>query len=153
MALMSFYERKWLRHTRPSWVDESDPVFITFVGKIRRVNQFASPECWKSIVDTIDYLEKQKICIPMLLLAMPDHIHMLIMVSSHVGIRKFILRFKRVCGYGRGIQWQRGAFDHRIRNKDSYVEKWEYILLNPVRAGLVTHQNFWPYVKIWKRDG
>ena len=150
---MSFYKRKWLRHTRPSWVDESDPVFITFVGKIRRVNQFASPECWKSIVDTIDYLEKQKICIPMLLLAMPDHIHMLIMVSSNVGIRKFILKFKRVCGYGRGIQWQRGAFDHRIRNKDSYVEKWEYILLNPVRAGLVTHQNFWPYVKIWKRDG
>ena len=89
----------------------------------------------------------------MLLLAMPDHIHMLIMVSSNVGIRKFILKFKRVCGYGRGIQWQRGAFDHRIRNKDSYVEKWEYILLNPVRAGLVTHQNFWPYVKIWKRDG
>jgi putative transposase len=153
MALMSFYKRKWLRHTRPSWVDESDPVFITFVGKIRRVNQFASPECWKSIVDTIDYLEKQKICIPMLLLAMPDHIHMLIMVSSNVGIRKFILKFKRVCGYGRGIQWQRGAFDHRIRNKDSYVEKWEYILLNPVRAGLVTHQDFWPYVKIWKRDG
>ena len=150
---MSFYKRKWLRHTRPSWVDESDPVFITFVGKIRRVNQFASPECWKSIVDTIDYLEKQKICIPMLLLAMPDHIHMLIMVSSNVGIRKFILKFKRVCGYGRGIQWQRGAFDHRIRNKDSYVEKWEYILLNPVRAGLVTHQDFWPYVKIWKRDG
>jgi len=89
----------------------------------------------------------------MLLLAMPDHIHMLIMVSSNVGIRKFILRFKRACGYGRGIQWQRGAFDHRIRNKDSYLEKWEYILLNPVRAGLVTHQNFWPYVKIWKRDG
>ena len=101
---MNFEERKWLRHTRPPWVDDSDPIFITFVGKIRWVNQFATPDSWNCIVNAIDYLEKQKICIPMLLLAMPDHIHMLIMVSSHVGIRKFILRFKRVCGYGRGIQ-------------------------------------------------
>ena len=150
---MSFEERKWLRHARPSWVDDSDSIFITFVGKIRGVNQFAALDSWNCIVNAIDYLEKQKICIPMLLLAMPDHIHMLIMVSSHVGIRKFIFRFKRVCGYGRGIQWQRGAFDHRIRSKDSYAEKWEYILLNSVRAGLVTHPDLWPYVKKWKRDG
>ena len=150
---MNFEERKWLRHTRPPWVDDSDPIFITFVGKIRGVNQFATPDSWNCMVNAINYLEEQKICIPMLLLAMPDHIHMLIMVSSHVGIRKFILRFKRVCGYGRGIQWQRGAFDHRIRSKDSYAEKWEYILLNPVRAVLVTHPDLWPYVKKWKRDG
>ena len=32
--------------------------------------------------------------------------------------------------------WQAGFFDHLIRHRESYVEKWEYVRQNPVRAGL-----------------
>ena len=41
--------------------------------------------------------------------------------------------------------WERGLFDHLIRNAESYAQKWEYVRQNPVRAGLVERAEDWPY--------
>jgi putative transposase len=41
--------------------------------------------------------------------------------------------------------WQEGFFDHLIRHGESYAEKWEYVRLNPVRAGLVQDPEEWPW--------
>jgi REP-associated tyrosine transposase len=41
--------------------------------------------------------------------------------------------------------WQPGFFDHILRTAESYVEKWNYVRENPVRAGLVQTANDWPY--------
>ena len=42
-------------------------------------------------------------------------------------------------------RWQREFFDHLLRSSESYSEKWNYVVENPVRAGLVTHAGDWPY--------
>jgi putative transposase len=41
--------------------------------------------------------------------------------------------------------WQPEFFDHVLRSADSYSEKWEYVRQNPVRAGLATKPDEWPY--------
>jgi len=41
--------------------------------------------------------------------------------------------------------WQRGFFDHVLRNDESYGKKWNYVQNNPVRAGLVSNADEWPY--------
>src|SRR6266702_682908 len=41
--------------------------------------------------------------------------------------------------------WQREFFDHILRSDESYSEKWHYVLKNPVRAGLVSSADEWPY--------
>jgi REP element-mobilizing transposase RayT len=41
--------------------------------------------------------------------------------------------------------WQPDTFDHILRSSESYAEKWHYVRLNPVRAGLVTHAEQWPW--------
>ena len=41
--------------------------------------------------------------------------------------------------------WERGFFDHVIRNAESYAQKWDYVRQNPVRAGLVERAEDWPY--------
>jgi len=41
--------------------------------------------------------------------------------------------------------WQREFFDHVLRSSESYAEKWNYVFDNPVRAGLVTTADNWPY--------
>ena len=146
---MSLPERRWLDHKRPSWVDGDDPIFLTFCGKPRRHNQFARPEIWKAVAAAADHLYGLRLCSPLLLLAMPDHLHMIVLIPSRLPIATFVARFKRTAGYGLEIRWQRGAFDHRIRNDDSYREKWAYVLANPVRAGLVSSAELWPYVKAW----
>ena len=44
-----------------------------------------------------------------------------------------------------GPAWQTGFFDHVLRSGESYGEKWEYVRMNPVRAGLVLRPEEWPY--------
>ncbi|MGI9172622.1 MAG: transposase [Chthoniobacterales bacterium] len=43
------------------------------------------------------------------------------------------------------VIWQRGFFDHLLRNSESYSQKWNYVEQNPVRAGLVENAEDWPY--------
>jgi REP-associated tyrosine transposase len=41
--------------------------------------------------------------------------------------------------------WQAEFFDHVLRSGESYEEKWEYVRQNPVRAGLASKAEDWPY--------
>jgi len=38
-----------------------------------------------------------------------------------------------------------GGFDRLLRTDESAQEKWAYMRLNPVRAGLVKRPEDWPY--------
>jgi len=40
---------------------------------------------------------------------------------------------------------QKDFFEHRLRSDESAQEKSDYILVNPVRAGLVPKPEDWPY--------
>ena len=42
-------------------------------------------------------------------------------------------------------RWQVGKWDTRLRRSESYHDKWEYVRHNPVRKGLVTRAEDWPY--------
>jgi len=80
---------------------------------------------------------------------MPDHVHLIVTIPKSFGVAVAISRFKRAASYGNQIRWQPAAFDHRIRSDDSYREKWQYVLANPKRGGLIQESDMWPYVKIW----
>ena len=41
--------------------------------------------------------------------------------------------------------WQRHFWDRQLRRAESYSEKWNYVVHNPVRAGLVARAEDWPY--------
>jgi REP element-mobilizing transposase RayT len=41
--------------------------------------------------------------------------------------------------------WQAGFFDHVLRSSESYNEKWKYVLMNPVRKGLVQQASDWQF--------
>jgi putative transposase len=41
--------------------------------------------------------------------------------------------------------WQPGFHDHLLRSDESYSGKWDYVFQNPVRAGLVSRAEEWPY--------
>ena len=42
-------------------------------------------------------------------------------------------------------RFQAGGFHHRLRDGESYGEKWQYVRENPVRQGLVERPEDWPY--------
>ena len=41
--------------------------------------------------------------------------------------------------------WQRDFWDTQLRRNENYEEKWNYVLENPVRAGLATKSEDWLY--------
>jgi REP element-mobilizing transposase RayT len=45
----------------------------------------------------------------------------------------------------RAWRWQDGFHDHKFRTPESEARKWEYVCLNPVRAGLVKRPEEWPF--------
>ena len=146
---MALPDRSIPGHHRPAWVSDIDPIFLTLCGAQRGINQFASETRWSCLVRSAEHLRQLKLWQPLLLLAMPDHVHLIVIIPNLVGIGEAIRRFKRAASYGNQIRWQPAAFDHRIRSDESYREKWQYIMANPKRAGLVIENSEWPYVRSW----
>ena len=147
---MDFQIRKRLPHDRPGWVDERDAIFLTFCGQPRRLNQVATDHAWGNIVEEALHQERQGRWSPLLILSMPDHLHLVAVIPSHAGIRATGRLFKRGLTTRLNCSWQKNFFDHRIRSDKLLRETIDYVRMNPVRAGLVKTADEWPYR--WKRQ-
>ncbi len=83
---------------------------------------------------------------------MPDHLHLYCVPSNpeSENVRNWIAFWKSrsASQWPRPNEspiWQREVWDRQVRRGESYSEKWEYVRNNPVRAGLVTQPEDWPY--------
>ena len=81
---------------------------------------------------------------------MPDHVHFFVRGSDDFNLARWVNGLKRAMSVALGATkkrplWQPGFFDHVLRNDESYCQKWEYVRENPVRAGLVSRADDWPY--------
>jgi len=80
---------------------------------------------------------------------MPDHLHWLLSDASHA--LETIRRFKSLSTHvgwrenRQGKLWQRSFWDHVIRRDENLRAVAEYIVQNPVRAGLVAEADQYPY--------
>ena len=79
---------------------------------------------------------------------MPDHIHLIMTFApdSTATLGEWVKAFKAVVA-NRDFKWQAGFFDHVLRSQESRSAKWDYIRMNPVRAGLVANADDWPYAQ------
>ena len=60
--------------------------------------------------------------------------------------RQRYLRPAAACGVPRKIPlWQREYWDRFIRDENHFQKAVDYIHMNPVRAGLVSKANEWPW--------
>ena len=79
---------------------------------------------------------------------MPDHVHLFVRGNLDFSLRQWVRLLKRKLSteiVAAPPHWQHGFFDHLIRHSESYAQKWEYIRQNPVRAGLVSNSDQWPW--------
>lgn len=79
---------------------------------------------------------------------MPDHIHLFVRCGPDFILERWVAGLKRALSVTlefRDQLWQPGFFDHVLRSEESYGEKWQYVLDNPVRAGLIAQTEAWPH--------
>jgi putative transposase len=93
---------------------------------------------------------------------LPDHFHLLIFVPEATNIsklmhswqRNFTVNYKKARAITASLRlWQRGFWDHVVRDAEDYERHFHYIHYNPVkhgyvrRAGEYPHSSFHEYVK------
>jgi REP-associated tyrosine transposase len=83
---------------------------------------------------------------------MPDHVHLFVALPIQgISLEKWVQALRSVLGkrlLSLGFNkphWQEGFFDHVLRSQESYSQKWDYVRMNPVRAGLCQTPEEWPY--------
>ncbi|MEP6821560.1 MAG: transposase [Chthoniobacterales bacterium] len=141
--------RKTLPHESPSWVDPAKEIyFITICCKKRGVNQLARPAISKPLIDTIKHRNERGDWYAYIALLMPDHIHFLLSFPRESRMQNTVSKWKEWTAKQLKIQWQRDFFEHRLRGHEGYREKADYIMTNPVRAGLVATTEDWPHAFI-----
>ena len=83
---------------------------------------------------------------------MPNHLHILLTLPGELSLEKaiqfvkggFSFQAKRALGFS-GEVWQRGFSDVWVADEDSFEQHKEYIHMNPVRAGLATSPDGFPF--------
>lgn len=89
---------------------------------------------------------------------MPDHLHLeLVGLAEDSDLVKMMKEFKgeaTSAGREAGIRnpWQKGFYDHVLREDDSPDAVAWYIFANPARKGLVKDPRDWPYSGSWMFD-
>ncbi len=140
--------RKHLPHETPLGIVSEDALFFVTFGLRERgsdaITRNAGP-----ILEAVARRHADGIWYCRIFLLMPDHVHALLWFPDpSQPMRKAISDFKRWTARAGGFEWQRDFFDHRLRKEESVHEKADYILMNPVRAGLVNTPESWPHVFI-----
>ena len=81
---------------------------------------------------------------------MPDHIHLFAAATENAAVpyESWVTYWKSQFSRQHKTpphRWLTDHWDTRVRSPAAYEEKWEYVLYNPVRAGLVKRSQDWPY--------
>jgi len=84
---------------------------------------------------------------------MPDHLHLLASPLPDAKSRAQWLKLWKSVScrqLSKTLQinpplWQADTFDHILRSAESFSEKWDYMISNPVEKGLVSRAEDWPW--------
>ena len=144
MIYRGFPER--LHHTVPNWVEPGALFHIRIrLDREKKQTELTDPALAQTILDSAKFYETRMRWHITLFLLMPDHLHAVLSFPRDKAMSDLVREWKRYHTRTNHVIWQEGFFDHIIRHSESYTGKWEYVAANPVRAGLVSNEEDWPW--------
>jgi REP element-mobilizing transposase RayT len=128
-------------HRIPVWLPLHSPVvyFVTACCLNRR-HIFVSDDAVRVAIECLRRCEGGHGWMVSQVCLMPDHVHLLVAPAREreQSLAPFVQAWKScvTLRLRRGAIWQAEFFDHLLRSEESAEQKWEYIRMNPVCAGL-----------------
>lgn len=137
------------------------------------VKVFNDPQCSNIIVDSLKYCKQKFGFVLNAYVIMPDHLHMILTINTNSRISDIMRDFKKYTSVAikrylldgnddkiyfqllkqvpkstkRSFKlWQDRFDDVSLYSEKTFLTKMSYIIFNPVRAGLVTKPDEWPYL-------
>src|SRR5947208_12038390 len=137
-------ERPWPR--RPPRLsrlfDTVRPFYFVTFNTYKRRSFLARPEVYETFRSFCSKAQERDVAVGRYVI-MPDHVHLFAAFPiAGITLPRWVQSLRNVIGK-RLLQlaipkphWQEGFFDHLLRSRESYSQKWDYVRMNPVRAGL-----------------
>jgi putative transposase len=146
------------RRRLPHYQSDYKALFVTFNTYCRWI----LPESARAIVFEACLYGNRKRFNLHGLVVMPDHVHLVFTPlrdnNGPFSVADIMQAIKSASAHRinqalrrRGYVWQQESFDRVLRREESIEMKVEYVLENPVRAGLVDLR--WRYPWLWPRLG
>jgi REP element-mobilizing transposase RayT len=158
-----FKQRKHI-HLKGFHYSSNEYVFFITICTAEKKPYFSNHNICKAILSELDYRRAKKEIKLFCYCIMPDHLHMLISLEENFTkrngafgertLQNWVSAFKRYTSrigrqmYKINSLWQRNFYDHIVRSNESLLEICQYILNNPVRKGMVSTWEEYPYSKI-----
>ncbi len=122
----------------PHWSLEGSVYFVTFRVADEELSMKEQAEVLNHVKDGNNTFYTLIACI-----VMPDHVHVVFMSDKGYSLSAIMKGIKGVSAYKlnkmsntKGERWQGESFDRIVRNENELYETLEYMLNNPVDAGL-----------------
>ena len=135
-------------HPIPLFRDGRPAIILLTVCARRRSPILATPQAQRTLLKA--WRKAQAWSVGRYVL-MPDHLHLFCAPRDPtVPLTNWIRYWKSLAsrawpGPKTGPIWQEDFWDRQLRDGENYLNKWEYVRSNPVRAGLVRKPEDWPY--------
>lgn len=125
--------------------------FITICAR-RPEDRLVQPSVAGAITSALERMERDGDADLVAYTVMPDHVHLLASLTGRLSLSRLVGKFKALTELAMRagcLQWQENFFDHRLRPEDRTGDYALYVFLNPYRAGLICHDEVWPW---WRKS-
>jgi REP element-mobilizing transposase RayT len=135
---------------------EQGRIYLLTSNTKNREPLFADWRVGRLVAKAFDQAEHDQLAVSLAWVVMPDHFHWL-MELKHRSLSEVVARTKSRSNLAvnkalerSGSVWQQGFHDRAIRREEDLVDVARYVVLNPVRAGLVRRVGDYPlWNAIW----
>ena len=139
------------KRTLPHWELDGSTYFITFRVQ-KELSRPLESRVLASCVEEVLWLGHGERFVLDAYVIMPDHVHVLLrpmtgwtLARILQGIKGYSARQINAILGRKGAVWQKESFDHLIRHEEDWLDKLNYIHMNPVTAGLVDRPEDYPF--------
>lgn len=147
------------RNLRKNRISLAEHAYIITTCSFARKPWFQEIDLGQIVVDEIRKSDDGKRTYTFAYVVMPDHLHWLLQLKRGELLETVVRRVKGRSAYRvnksrnrTGPVWQHGYHDHLVPAEESLETVGDYIVHNPVRAGLVNKVDDYPLWDIlWRR--
>jgi REP element-mobilizing transposase RayT len=107
---------------------------------------FKNYQSARKLVQQLIIQQQLENAITLAFVVMPDHLHWLLQINQKQTLSTIVksVKAKTAQAIGQPV-WQSGYYDHAIRRDEDIVNIARYIIVNPIRAGLVKKVGDYPH--------
>jgi REP element-mobilizing transposase RayT len=148
-------KRKTMHLKDFDYTNDNYVYFVTICAENKQ-RCFVNNKITKIIEDELEFRRTTKEINLLCYCIMPDHLHILLSLAEdyHKSLQNWVSAFKRYTTrvinelFSIKPLWQKNFYDHVVRKEESLIKIAEYIVNNPVRKGIVSEWEEYPYSKI-----